>query len=95
MIKTPWPLKYGRLFFGSKKELMVAVTFIPTQPIKQILPTFETHIDHKVKIQLITTCDTEKTLPDAIFALPEVRIHDDMFEGGLVADGHETLLLLS
>ncbi len=36
----------------------------------------------------------EKSLPDAIFAVTEVRIRDDMF-GGLVADGHETMLLLS
>jgi len=80
---------------GSKKELMVAVPLIPAQLIKQILPTFETHIDHKITIQLLTTRAAEKALPDAIFALTEVRIRDDMFGGGLVADGHETLLLLS
>ena len=51
--------KIRETILGSKKELMVAVTFISTQPIKQILPTFETHNDHKVKIQLITTCDAK------------------------------------
>jgi len=87
--------KIRETILGSKKELMVAVPLIPAQLIKQILPTFETHIDHKVTIQLITTRAAEKTLPNAIFALTEVRIRDDMFGGGLVADGHETLLLLS
>jgi sugar-specific transcriptional regulator TrmB len=73
--------KIRETILGSKKELMVAVPLIPAQLIKQILPTFETHIDHKVTIQLITTRAAEKTLPDAIFALTEVRIRDDMFGG--------------
>jgi sugar-specific transcriptional regulator TrmB len=87
--------KIRETIIGSKKELMVAFPLLPTLLIKQVLPTFETQIDHKVKIQLLTTRATEKTLPDVIFALTEVRIRDDMFGGGLVADGHETLLFLS
>ncbi len=87
--------KIRETILGSKRELMVAVPLIPAQLLKQILPTFETHIDHKIRIQLLTTRAAEEALPDAVFALTEVRIRDDMFGGGLVADGHETLLLLS
>lgn len=80
---------------NAKKELMVAVPVLPPTLIKRLLPTFEAQLDHKVKIQLLTTREAEKTLPEIIYHLTEVRVRDDMFGGGLVADGQETLLLLS
>jgi HTH-type transcriptional regulator, sugar sensing transcriptional regulator len=80
---------------NAKKELMVAVPVLPPSLITKLLPTFAAQIDLKVTIQLLTTREAEKTLPELVFTLTEVRVRDDMFGGGLVADGHETLLLLS
>jgi len=80
---------------NAKKELMVVVPILPPLMIKKLLPTFEAQIDHKVQIQLLTSRAAEQTLPDLIYSLAEVRVRDEMFGGGLVADGHETLLLLS
>jgi len=80
---------------GAKKELMVALPLLPMPLLKQVMPTFEILRDYKLQIQLLTTRETEKTLPEALLNLTEVRIRDDMFGGGIVVDGHETLLLLS
>ena len=87
--------KIRETIVGAKKELMVALPLVPPHMIKQVLPNFETQIDHKIKIQLLTTRETMRVLPDVLLNLAEVRIRDDMFGGGLVADGQETLLFLS
>jgi sugar-specific transcriptional regulator TrmB len=80
---------------NAKKELMVAFPLLPIPLLKQVMPTFEILRNYKLQIQLLTTRETEKTLPEALLNLTEVRIRDDMFGGGIVVDGHETLLLLS
>jgi sugar-specific transcriptional regulator TrmB len=80
---------------GAKKELMVALPVLPISLVKQVIPTFEAQMDHKLQIQLLTTREAEKTLPEILIHLTEVRIRDDMFGGGIVADGHETLLFLN
>ena len=87
--------KIREIISGAKKELMVALPLLPSPLLKQVKPAFEIIRDHKLQIQLLTTRETERTLPEALLHLTEVRIRDDMFSGGIVVDGHETLLFLS
>ncbi len=87
--------KIRETILSAKKELMVALPLVPPQLMKQVLPTFGTQMDRKLQIQLLVTQETMNVLPEMLLNLAEVRIRDDMFGGGLMADGLETLLLLS
>jgi sugar-specific transcriptional regulator TrmB len=80
---------------GAKKELMVALPVLPMPLVMKVIPTFQAQMDRKLQVQLLTTREAEKALPDMLVHLTEVRTRDDMFGGGIVADGHETLLFLN
>ncbi len=79
----------------SKKELMVALPLVPPQLIGRVMPSLETKLDSKLQIQLLTTRETRAMLPEVLLHMAEVRTREDMFGGGLVADGQETLLFLN
>lgn len=74
---------------------MIALPLVPPQLIRQLLPTFESMMDRSIQIQLLTTKSTLKSIPEILLHIAEVRVRDEMFGGGLVADGHETLLFIS
>ncbi|MGD0804102.1 MAG: helix-turn-helix domain-containing protein [Candidatus Bathyarchaeia archaeon] len=87
--------RISETIIGAKKELMVALPVLPLPLIMKVIPTFQTQMDRKLQIQLLITREAEKALPDILVHLTEVRTRDDMFGGGIVADGHETLLFLN
>jgi HTH-type transcriptional regulator, sugar sensing transcriptional regulator len=87
--------KIREIITGARKELMIALPVITNSVVKQVVPTFQAQMKYKLQIQLLTTRDTEKMLPKIFQHLTEVRIRDDMFGGGIVADGQETLLFIS
>jgi HTH-type transcriptional regulator, sugar sensing transcriptional regulator len=80
---------------GAKKELMVALPVLPIPLVMKVIPMFQAQMDRKLQVQLLITKEAEKSLPDMLVHLTEVRTRDDMFGGGIVADGHETLLFLN
>jgi sugar-specific transcriptional regulator TrmB len=87
--------RISETIIGAKKELMVALPVLPLPLIMKVIPTFQTQMDRKLQIQLLITREAEKALPDMLVHMTEVRTRDDMFGGGIVADGHETLLFLN
>jgi sugar-specific transcriptional regulator TrmB len=78
-----------------KHELMVAIPVISPKLFQQIFPNIEMMRDTKIHINLLTTDEAIKSLPQQFFSLAEIRVRDDLFGGGLVADGQVSLLFIS
>ena len=77
-----------------KRELMVALPEVPEELPPMVFPYLELLRDRKVDILLLTTTDLVSTLKDYAAYIAEVRVRDEMFGGGVVVDGKETLLFL-
>ena len=77
-----------------KRELMVALPEVPVELPPMVFPYLELLRDRKVNILLLTTTDLVSTLKDYAAYIAEVRVRDEMFGGGVVVDGKETLLFL-
>jgi sugar-specific transcriptional regulator TrmB len=77
-----------------KRELMVALPEVPAELPPMVFPYLELLRDRKVNILLLTTTDLVSTLKDYAAYIAEVRVRDEMFGGGVVVDGKETLLFL-
>jgi len=76
-----------------KRELMVAVPQIPPELNPMVLPYLEPLMDKRVDIRLITTPDIVNSV-DNLGRFGEIRVKDELFGGGVVIDGQETLLFL-
>jgi hypothetical protein len=50
--------------------------------------------DSKIDIKVLTTMDAVKAIEKQYLALAEVRVCEELFGGGLVIDGRESLLFL-
>jgi len=59
-----------------------------------VLPTLELLRDKRVDIHLLTTADLVASLENHIAHVAEIRVKKEMFGGGVVIDGRETLLFL-
>jgi sugar-specific transcriptional regulator TrmB len=77
-----------------KRELMVALPEIPTELSPAVLPSLEPLRDKKVEIHLLTTPDLIESIGKYIANVAEIKVRDEMFGGGVVIDGKETLLFL-
>lgn len=77
-----------------KSELMVALPEIPTELSPIVLPSLEPLRDKKVNIHLLTTPDLIASIGNYLVNVAEIRVRDEMFGGGVVIDGKETLLFL-
>ena len=78
----------------ARRELMVALPRIPVEFIQLIFPIIEKLRDKKVDIMLLTTRDSLRFIEKLVPYLAKVRIRDEMFGGGVVADGRESILFL-
>lgn len=78
-----------------KNELMIAIPVISPQLFRQLFPNIEMMRDTKIEIKLLTTDEAIASLSQQFFSLAEIRVRDELFGGGLVADGRESLLFLS
>lgn len=77
-----------------KRELMVALPRIPPELFRFVFPSFELLRDKRVDILLLTTRNALPSVEGYLRHIAEVRVRDEMFGGGMVADGQETLLFL-
>lgn len=78
----------------AKRELMVAIPWITPELLQMVFPSIELLRDSKVNILLLTTTEALKSIDSYLVYIAEVRTRDEMFGGGVVADGQETLLFL-
>lgn len=77
-----------------KRELMVALPRIPMGLFHAVFPSLELLRDKRIAILLLTTTDAITSVQSYLPYLAEVRVRDEMFGGGIVADGQESLLFL-
>jgi len=77
-----------------KRELMVALPRIPPELFRMVFPSFELLRDKRVDIHLLTTKNALSLVQAYMRHIAELRVREDMFGGGVVADGQETLLFL-
>ncbi|OGD52718.1 hypothetical protein A3K80_09295 [Candidatus Bathyarchaeota archaeon RBG_13_38_9] len=80
---------------NAKKELMVALPVVSQDLLRQFTPSLQEMLNKRISLQLLTTRKAYSTIPDFLVGMAEVRLRDDMFGGGIMADGIETLLFLS
>jgi len=77
-----------------QRELMVALPEIPQEFSPEVLPSLELLRDRRVDIHLLTTRELIATLGNNIAHIAEIRVRNELFGGGVVVDGKETLLFL-
>ena len=93
--------KVVELVGKARKEIMFALPWTP----EGLLPTISSMaaaqdldiqriFDSKIEIKVLTTKDAVKAIDKQYLALAEVRVCEELFGGGLVIDGRESLLFL-
>lgn len=78
----------------TKRELMIALPKISNEFSRVVLPIIDKLRDKRVNILLLTTKDSIKHMDKLPIYFAEVRVRNEMFGGGLVSDGRESLLFL-
>ncbi len=85
----------------AKKEIMLAIPTISEQLISTY-PNFNEKMfsflnklmDSSVDVKVLTTKDMLSLLDKADYGVADIRVCDNMFGGGVVIDGQETILFL-
>jgi len=77
-----------------KRELMVALPWIPAELLQTIFPSIELLRDKRIDILLLTTKKALPSVENYLTYIAEVKVRDEMFGGGIIADGKEVFLLL-
>jgi sugar-specific transcriptional regulator TrmB len=93
--------KILELLQKAKKEIMLAIPTIP----EQMLPTYPDFslkmfsflnklMDSSIDVKVLTTMEMIPLLDKGDFGVADIRICENMFGGGVVIDGQETILFL-
>ena len=93
--------KILELLQKAKKEIMLAIPTIPEQMLP-MYPDFSNKtfgflnrlMDSNIDVKVLTTKEMIPLLDKGDMGVAEVRICDDMFGGGVVIDGQETILFI-
>lgn len=86
--------KINEIIDKVRRELMVAIPKIPSDLSNVIIPNLEFLRDTNVDILLLTTPDLMDQLKSYFAHIVELKVTDDLFGGGIIVDGQETLLFL-
>jgi sugar-specific transcriptional regulator TrmB len=77
-----------------QKEILAAVPTLPDTIAEALIPIVKTIVDKGVKVQLMTMKAPMSESMGKLTKLCEVRVREQMFGGGIIADGREVILLL-
>jgi HTH-type transcriptional regulator, sugar sensing transcriptional regulator len=77
-----------------QKEILAAVPALPDSVAGALVPLVKTIVERGVKVQLMTMNVPMTDTMTKLAKLCEVRVREQMFGGGLIADGREVILLL-
>jgi len=77
-----------------QKEILAAVPALPDSVADALIPLVKTIVERGVKVQLITMKTPMSETMTRLSKLCEVRVREQMFGGGIIADGREVILLL-
>ena len=76
-----------------EKELMIAIPSISKRLTNLITPTF-TKLTAGVKVRLLLASSIDRSVVTSLARLGEVRLRDQMFGGGVIADTNQVILIL-
>jgi HTH-type transcriptional regulator, sugar sensing transcriptional regulator len=77
-----------------QKEILAAVPALPDSVAGALVPLVKAIVERGVKVQLMTMNIPMTSTMTKLADLCEVRVREQMFGGGLIADGREVILLL-
>ena len=77
-----------------QKEILAAVPTIPDSVAEMLIPLVKLIVEKGVKVQLMTMKGPSSDAMEKLSKLCEVRVREQMFGGGIIADGREVILLL-
>jgi sugar-specific transcriptional regulator TrmB len=77
-----------------QKEILAAVPAIPDPVAEMLVPLVKSMAERGVKVQIMTMKDSLTETMVKLSKICEVRVRDQMFGGGVIADGREVILLL-
>ena len=77
-----------------QKEILAAVPAIPDSVAEPLIPVVKTIAERGVKVQLMTMKNAMNESMTKLAKYCEVRVREQMFGGGIIADGREVILLL-
>jgi len=85
--------KLKDLVGNAERELMIAMPSLTRPFMSAFLPLFEGLVQTEVNLFVMISREEELDL-QALAGIGEVRIRDNMFGGGVIADSREALLIL-
>jgi sugar-specific transcriptional regulator TrmB len=85
--------KLKDLVGNAESELMVAIPTLTKPLLTAVLPLFGNLVDTSVRLSIMVSRDQNLDLK-ALLKTGEVRLRDNLFGGGIIADGREALLIL-
>jgi sugar-specific transcriptional regulator TrmB len=77
-----------------QKEILASVPTIPESVAVMLIPLVKSIAERGVKVQLMTLKQGESETMTKLANFCEIRSRDQMFGGGIIADGREVILLL-
>ena len=77
-----------------QREILAAVPALPDSVAEPLIPLIKTIVERGVKVQLMTMKTPMTETMMKLTKLCEVRVREQMFGGGIIADGREVILLL-
>jgi sugar-specific transcriptional regulator TrmB len=77
-----------------QKEILAAVPALPDSVAEALIPLVKTIVDRGIKVQLMTMKAPMSEAMTKLIKLCDVRVREQMFGGGIIADGREVILLL-
>lgn len=83
-----------RMVEEARRELMIALPAVDEELLMALSTPLSLARSRGVGMLLLTTMEVASKLGDYLHHFDEVRVRDEMFGGGIIADGGETLLIL-
>ena len=77
-----------------QKEILAAVPAIPDPVAEMLVPLVKSIAERGVKVQIMTMKTSLSEPMAKLSKICEVRVREQMFGGGVIADGREVILLL-
>jgi sugar-specific transcriptional regulator TrmB len=77
-----------------QKEILAAVPAIPDPVAEMLVPLVKSIAERGVKVQIMTMKASLSETMVKLSKVCEVRVREQMFGGGVIADGREVILLL-
>jgi len=77
-----------------QKEILAAVPAIPDPVAEMLVPLVKSMTERGVKVQFMTLKSSLSETMAKLSKFCEVRVREQMFGGGVIADGREVILLL-